>query len=138
MSVTTQAPPTARTPTTVHVEVGGRRIALSFDVVRGVHRGARWVEVPGTPPWCLGLVQLHGGLRSLVDAGLLFFDEPARGGYQLELKGLPVEVALLVDQVVGVFPDAGEADLALDLAGLSVDPAFQPGAAGASPATLEG
>lgn len=118
----------------LHVEAGGTRLAIRFDVVSEYSAETDPVPVPATQPWCLGLVQVHGRLLSLVDGGTLFGDAPSgAGGPSILFKGLDVETALLVDHVLGVFPTAEDADVELDLAALRAHPAFAPCGAGAAP-----
>lgn len=129
MSRAPEPPPDPAAPTSLFVEVAGRRLALAFDVVSGVCDRGRLVAVPGTQPWCLGLVALHGRLMTLVDAGLLFFGEPTGGRSEVVLKDLAVDTALSVDALLGTGRDTSGVVLALDRAALARHPAFQLGAA---------
>ncbi len=114
----------------LQLRAGGCQIALSCRLARAVEQAAvPRALVPGAAPWLLGLIQWQGGLLTLVDAGRLFGSRPCLDGRFVVLKGLDVDVALAVDEILP--PDEGckAPDLVLDQAALACHPAFQPGAA---------
>jgi len=135
MSRPSRPPPDPSPTGYLFVEVAGRRLALAFDVVSGVCGRGPMVPVPHARPWCLGLVSLHGRLMTLVDAGLLFFDEPSAGRNDVVLKDLPVDTALAVDVLLGTGTDPDGVELGLDRRTLARHPAFQLGAAARDEAT---
>jgi hypothetical protein len=120
------APPPAR----LHVRAGGAVLALSMDLLVASGASGRLTPVPGAPAWLAGLGQVDGRLITVVDAGRLFAQSASTCRWLLTLKGVPCEVALGVDELLGVPGADGEADLRLDAATLGRHPAFQPGAAG--------
>jgi purine-binding chemotaxis protein CheW len=92
--------------------LGGERYALPLADLGGILRLAGCTPVPGGPPELLGVVNVRGTIRSLVDLGRLLGlpgREAAGGGYVLLLRRGGREVALRVDQVdrIGALP-AGE------------------------------
>jgi chemotaxis signal transduction protein len=113
----------------LHVRAGGRRLALPFEVTSAVAPAAPCVRVPHAAPWLLGLIQWRGGLLTLVDAGTLFGERPCRPTRLVVLRGLKVDAALAVDEILRPADAAQPADLLLDHAALSAHPALQPGAA---------
>jgi chemotaxis signal transduction protein len=113
----------------LHVRAGGRRLALPFEVTSGVGPVVPWVRVPRCAPWLLGLIQWRGGLLTLVDAGVLFGERPCRPTRLVVLRGLKVDVALAVDEILRPADAAQPADLLLDHAALAGHPALQPGGA---------
>ena len=116
----------------LHVRAGGRRLALPFGVTQEVGPSMPFVRVPGAAPWLLGLIQWRGNLLSLVDAGMLFGTAPCRPTRLVVLRGLDVEVALAVDEILRPDDATQPADLLLDRPALAVHPAFHPGAATAA------
>jgi len=117
-------------PARLLATAGGLRLAFSFraDDATVVMPGPV-VAVPGGQPWLLGLTVCQGRLHTLIDAGLLFGRQPAAAGRFIVLKGLGIDVALAVDDIPRGLPEGESADFELDVAALSVHPAFQPGAA---------
>lgn len=130
--------PALATESVLQVRAGGRRLALPIGVIRQVGPCSQFVRVPGTAPWLLGLMQWRAGLISLVDAGLLFGDAPSQRQRIVVLRGLAVDVALAVDEILRPDASAQPAEIVLDLARLSHHPAFQPGAAQAAAPTAAG
>jgi hypothetical protein len=111
------------------VRAGG--VVLSIDLRSLAEYGTPGARtpVPGAAPWLLGLVQWHGRLLTVVDAGRLFGSAPVRGASILVLRGLACEMALAVDQALEPGSEVA-ADVHLDAATFAAHPAFQPGAAG--------
>lgn len=112
---------------------GGIRLALDPEVLSEWCDLGPQVAVPGAAPWCLGLVQWRGRLLTLLDAGLLFGRESSRGRHQLVLRGLEVETALAVDEVLDLDPAGAPANVELGLEDLRRHPAFQIHAASGGP-----
>ena len=106
---------------------GGLRLAVAFDVVGAVGTPGSIVAVPGAQSWLRGLTVWRGRLHTVIDAGLLFGQAPATAASLIVLKGLGIDVALAVDELPRPCPEEEPADFELDLASLSVHPAFQPG-----------
>jgi twitching motility protein PilI len=120
-------------PTSVHVSAGGLRLALAWDVLLEVGEAGPLTPVPGAQPWLAGLAQWRGRLITVVDAGRLFGREPSSCRALVALRGLPCEVALGVDELLGRAGDEEPADVRLDAAALAAHAAFQPGAAVRAP-----
>ncbi len=86
-------------------------------------------RVPGGAEWLTGLIQWHGRLLTLVDAGRLFGSQATCSRLIVVLRGLRVEAALAVDAIIATDDTDGSADLVLDAEALAAHPALQPGAA---------
>ncbi len=114
----------------LHVNAGGSRLSVAFDVVEEFAEIGPWAPVAGAADWCRGLVQWRGRLLTMVDGGRLFGSRPSANGHQVVLSGLAVEAVLAVDSLVGVFSQDEPADVHLDLKTLRSHAAFAPGAAG--------
>jgi hypothetical protein len=92
-------------PHALVVEVAGTCLALPLGRVGEVHRGALPHPLPRAPEGCLGVLDLHGRLVPLLDAGAL-----------MGLRPLPperVQAALLRGHLVRVRGAAGEEALLL-------------------------
>ena len=130
-------PPSAPTnhteATSLHVSAGGVRLALPWAVLLEVGEAGPLTPVPGAQPWLKGLAQWRGRLITVVDAGRLFGHGPSACRALVALRGLPCEVALGVDELLGRAGDDEAADVRLDAAALAAHPAFQPGAAVRAP-----
>ena len=117
------------------VRAGGVLLTLHHDVLDDYDVVGPRVAVPGSVPWCLGVVSWRGRLLTLLDAGRLFGRHPTTARHQLVLRGLDIETAIAVDDVIHADGTDRPPEVALDLAALRAHPAFQPGAA--TPAELE-
>jgi hypothetical protein len=117
-------------PHCLHVRAGGAVLSLPLDLLDATGPAGHLTPVPGAPEWLCGLGQFRGRLVSVVDAGRLFAGRPSSCRWVLALKGLPCEVALGVDELLGAAGRDGPVDMRLDAACLGLHPAFQPGAAG--------
>ena len=111
------------------VRAGGVLLTLNHDVIDDYDVVGPCVPVPGSVPWCLGVVSWRGRLLAILDAGRLFGRHPTSARHQLVLKGLDIETALAVDEVIHTVGNDPAPDVALDLETLRHHPAFQPGAA---------
>ena len=107
--------------------VGGRRLVIDLDLVAAVDAVGPVARLPGPPSALRGVTQWRGRLLTLLDAGRLFGGAPCAGRQMVVLRGLAVETALAVDEIVGPAPpgespdDWFGADEARNL------PALQPG-----------
>ena len=79
--------------------------AVEYPFVREVYPLKDLTPLPGTPPFVLGIMNLHGQLLSIVDLRI-FFDLPAKGLGELNevivLRGDRMEFGILADDVLGV------------------------------------
>lgn len=120
-------------PAYLHVRAGGEMLALAWEVLAEARAAGPLSPIPGSPPWLVGLTQWKGRLMTVADAGRLFGSGPSSGRWQLALKGLPCELALAVDELLGSAGPDERPVLTLDATCLANHPAFQRGAAGVLP-----
>lgn len=107
--------------------VGSRCLAVDLDLVAGVETVGPVARLPGMPPELRGVTQWHGRLLTLLDAGRLFGGGPCRGGQMVVLRGLTVETALAVDEIVVRAAPGRGPDEWFDAAVARSLPALQPG-----------
>jgi purine-binding chemotaxis protein CheW len=78
------------------------RYAIELTEVAEVVRFARCTPVPGAPPRFLGVINLHGELRSVLDLGSLLVPtqvERSNSGFILALRRRDQEIGLKVDDI---------------------------------------
>lgn len=106
----------AETVPVLVVVLGSERYAIELDKLVAIHPFTDCTPLPGAPPELLGVVNLRGEIRSVVDLGrLLHLPDPEmpmndkaerKTGYLLLLRCRELEVAMRVDQVDTVQPFA--------------------------------
>lgn len=91
------------------VTLGTERYGLELGALVEVLPYAKVTPVPGAPPTLVGLINLHGQIRSVVSLSRLLelngceFGERAMG-YVIMLRSGGLEAGLLVDQVERIIP----------------------------------
>jgi chemotaxis signal transduction protein len=84
------------------VRLAQERYAIELKEVAEVVRFARCTPVPGAPPRFLGVINLHGELRSVLDLGSLLVParvERSNSGFVLALRRRDQEIGLKVDDI---------------------------------------
>ena len=89
----------------VEFELALEHYAFPLAEVRAVSLLHELTPVPGTPPFVLGIINLRGEIRTVIDLQR-FFDRPAAGLTQLNqlliIEHGDLEVAILTDAIRGV------------------------------------
>ena len=89
----------------VEFELALENYAFALAEVRAVSLLHELTPVPGTPPFVLGIINLRGEIRTVIDLQR-FFDRPAAGLTQLNqlliIEHGDLEVAILTDAIRGV------------------------------------
>jgi chemotaxis signal transduction protein len=84
------------------VRLAQERYAIELSEVAEVVRFAHCTPVPGAPPRFLGVINLHGELRSVLDLGSLLVPtqtEASDSGFVLALRCRDPEIGLKVDDI---------------------------------------
>ena len=102
-------PPSPAAPSTMlellEFRLASERYAVESRLVQEVHPLRDLTPVPCTPPFVLGIVNVHGRILPVLDLKK-FFDLPERGLTDLHriilVRGNDLELGLLADVIVGV------------------------------------
>lgn len=84
------------------IRLAQERYAIELKEVAEIVRFAHCTPVPGAPPPFLGVINLHGELRSVLDLGSLLVPTQAKGsdsGFVLALRRRDPEIGLKVDDI---------------------------------------
>ena len=97
--------PRGETLEVVEFELAGESYAVPLAQVREVGPLHDLTPVPGTPPFVLGIINLHGEIRTVIDLKK-FFDLPDAGLTQLNqillLEHEDLQLGILADTIRGV------------------------------------
>ena len=97
--------PRGETLEAVEFELAGESYAVPLAQVREVGPLHDLTPVPGTPPFVLGIINLHGEIRTVIDLKK-FFDLPDAGLTQLNqillLEHEDLQLGILADTIRGV------------------------------------
>ncbi|MEO8351790.1 MAG: chemotaxis protein CheW [Chthoniobacteraceae bacterium] len=93
------------TITVIEFDLAGERYAIELARVREVARLKELTPVPCTPSFVLGIVNVRGEIRTVIDLKT-FFDLPPQGITELNrlvmIRGDDLEVGVLADTIGGI------------------------------------